>query len=54
MRNKNCEITITLTNYSPEEIVLKLAEYVNEGFRICSIETTMQCCVSKYTFELVK
>lgn len=53
--NKNCEITIKFTGWRTEDIILKLAEYVKDGFRIGSSSYEMSCHEGTVTtFELYK
>jgi hypothetical protein len=32
--NKSCDVRIEFTNWSAEDIILKLTEYINDGFRL--------------------
>lgn len=55
--NKNCKIEIKFTAWSTEEVILKLAEYVNDGFRVLSVNYSAyysRCGDREVTVELIK
>lgn len=45
-----CEITVTFTNAQLEQIIISLARYLQDGFRI----NAWSWCDKEYSFELVK
>ena len=49
-----CEISITFIDWKAEDIVLKLAEYIEQGFRLLNVETTYCSREKRVTIELTK
>jgi hypothetical protein len=49
-----CEIAITFTDWKADDIVLKLAEYIEQGFTLRNVETQYCSREKRVTVELVK